>query len=331
MVADDPADYDAWTHLQRLALLRGDDVGADSIDRHMASIRGSAETEDWRYFRALAAEDSAAVDTVIRVARNQTAQGITNFGVRAFVFAQARAAAVRLVSVLTEPTRSAADRATGYVHLAQMEAARGRIVASDSVARRATPGYGIVSEVTLALLPERRDSTTARRRVLDEALRAQKLDAGDAQPSGPLATCPPRIVCDYLIGELAVALGDTGLARQQLADLERSAAAAPATHIASDLAEGLKAMISPASARQTREGPAPSAVWDIDGAQARQRFEVAARFERAHETDFALHWYGSFEAAYPTDAIYAAPGHLRRAMLLAERADSNALLELDGA
>jgi DNA-binding SARP family transcriptional activator len=327
MVADDPADYDALTHLQRLALLRGDRAGVDSIERYMMSIRGSAETEDWRYFRALAAEDPAAVDTIVRVARGQTAQWITNLGVRAFVFAEARAAAVRLISVLTEPIRSAADRATGYVHLSQMEAARGRLAASDSAARLAPRGYGIVSEVALALFPNRADSIAIRQRMLRETERARATTESDATPTA-LSTCPPRIVCDYLIGELALALGDTNLARQQVGHLERSAAGDHGTFAASQLAAALQSRIGDAADSPNAQGPVASAVWDIDGAQVRERFGVATEFERARQTDLALRWYDSFEAGYPTDAIYAAPGHLRRAVLLAQRADTTALVEL---
>jgi DNA-binding SARP family transcriptional activator len=329
IAAGDSGDFETWTHLQRLALIRRDSVALDSIEAHMTTIRGRAPTEDWQYYRGLGANDSATVRAVLDVAATQPWHWITNLGVRAFVFAGARRPAVQLVSELSRPGRGEADQTTGHLHLLQMEAARGRLRSADSLTQFLPSVYLMSARAGLALLPWRADSLPARRGAMAE-LRGirRRMVTAPCRQAASTDPCPRLATADYLIGEVAWSIGDTGVARAQVDVLDRASTSGPDQAASAELASALRSLIAGLHTVGTDGAPRHSAVWGIDMARARQRYRAAEAFERAHQPAAALRWYDSFEASYLEDAIYAPAGHLRRAILLARQSDRTALQEL---
>jgi DNA-binding SARP family transcriptional activator len=229
VVALDPANVNARVHLVHIAALEGRGNQVDALVREMERLSpGHEALGRLRTLRAFAAGDARAQAAALDSLRAQVprdANDLPAWGAawRTADFLNDPAAGDRIAGVLVEPGRPAQSRLVGHAARAHLRMAMGRWraarVQADSAAR-IDPAYAARTWAFLAAFAPM-DLPRA------EVLRAHRALAATAPPAGQGTGGPvdeergrfPAARHDYLLGALALRLGDAAEAARREAAL----------------------------------------------------------------------------------------------------------------
>jgi tetratricopeptide (TPR) repeat protein len=337
VAALEPTFFQPIIHLVRIAASEGNRGEVDSLVRRARELRASSagreegssrsETLELETLRAFTLRDSAEETRVL--ARLRTATDVTAFlsvwGLASFV-GDAEAAA-RVGAVLVEPQRPPWVRAAGYLALANLAAARGRIEAArvplDS-ASELDPRSGAEARVLLAVMPFRAVDTAEMASARDALVRARETPDPPAETAvlAGLHRGLHHHLRAYLLGLLEARLGNAARAARSAAELEALPAPADAGSLPRDLAEGIRAEIAahqgrPAEVTAAFTGARRASWYELATnspffAQARERFiQAEALVAQGRDGEAAplyrsLHGQGSI-----FELPYLAPAQLR--------------------
>ncbi|HST62592.1 MAG TPA: BTAD domain-containing putative transcriptional regulator [Longimicrobium sp.] len=313
VVALDPANVNARVHLVHVAALQGRPREVDSITRAVERLSPAHEgLNRMRTLRAFALRDGgaqAAAIEALRAQRPRDTNDVPAWGAawRTADFLLDPAAGFRIAGVMTEPGRDAQSRLLGYTTRAHMQMARGRwrdARAQADSAARVDPDY---AARTWAFLAGFFPGDLPR----DEVLRAFRRLAATAPPAGrgtggPVDEERGRFSAarhQYLLGVLAVRLGDAAEAERRAAGLaaleDTTANGRFARHLRHQLrARALAAAGDGAGALRTVEAGWPAPVPDVfvkddSYSTVAERYFRAQLLARAGRDREALAWFGS--------------------------------------
>jgi DNA-binding SARP family transcriptional activator len=313
VVALDPANLNARVHLAAVAALQG---RADEVDAHVRAVErlspGHESLRRLRTLRAFALGDAraqaAALDT-LRAQVPRDANDLPAWGAawRTADFLNDPAAGLRISALLVQPGRGEQSLLVGHAARAHMQMARGRwrdARAQADSAALVDPAYAARTWAFLAAffpgeLPR------------DEVLRAFRQLAATEVPAGRGTGGPadeergrfPAARHQYLLGALAVRLGDTAEARRRVAGLAALEDTAVAGRFARHLRHQLQARVRAAAGdsagalRLVEAGwprPVPELfVKDDSYSTVAERYFRARLLAAVGRDGQALAWYGS--------------------------------------
>jgi DNA-binding SARP family transcriptional activator/tetratricopeptide (TPR) repeat protein len=313
VVALDPANVNARVHLVHVAALQGRPREVDSITRAVERLSpGHEGLNRMRTLRAFALRDGgaqAASIGALRAQRPRDANDLPAWGAawRTADFLLDPAAGLRIAAVMTEPGRDAQSRLLGHATRAHMQMARGRWRDARAQADSAALIDADYAARTWAFLAGFFPGDLPR----DEVVRAFRRLAATAPPAGRGTGGPvdeergrfPAVRHQYLLGVLAVRLGDaaeTGRRAAGLAALEDTTTAGRfARHLRHQLrARAQAAAGDGAGALRTVEAGWPAPVPDVfvkddSYSTVAERYFRAQLLARAGRDREALAWFGS--------------------------------------
>jgi DNA-binding SARP family transcriptional activator/Flp pilus assembly protein TadD len=313
VVALDPANVNAWMHMVYVAALQGRPREVDSITRAVERLSPAHEGMNrMRTLRAFALRDGGAQAAAIGALRAQQPGDANDFPAwgaawRTADFLDDPAAGFRIAAVMTEPGRGAQSRLLGHTTRAHMQMARGRWRGARAQADSAALVDPEYAARTWAFLAGFFPGDLPR----DEVVRAFRLLAATAPPAGRGTGGPvdeergrfPAVRHEYLLGVLAVRLGDAAEAERRVAALaameDTTAVGRFARHLRHQLrARALAAAGDGAGALRMVEAgwPAPVPelfVKDDSYSTVAERYFRAQLLARAGRDREALAWFGS--------------------------------------
>ncbi|HYW13078.1 MAG TPA: BTAD domain-containing putative transcriptional regulator [Longimicrobium sp.] len=313
VVALDPANVNARVHLVYVAALQGRPREVDSIVRAVERLSPAHEgLNRMRTLRAFALRDGgaqAASIGALRAQRPRDANDLPAWGAawRTADFLLDPAAGLRIAAVMTEPGRDAQSRLLGHTTRAHMQMARGRWRDARAEADSAAVVDPDYAARTWAFLAGFFPGDLPR----DEVVRAFRRLAATAPPAGRGTGGPvdeergrfPTVRHEYLLGVLAVRLGDAAETERRAAGLaameDTTAAGRFARHLRHQLrARALAAAGDGAGALQTVEAGWPAPVPDVfvkddSYSTVAERYFRAQLLARAGRDREALAWFGS--------------------------------------
>jgi tetratricopeptide (TPR) repeat protein len=331
-LALDPTHGEARTHLLELAAW---DARAGDLGTLLAGLDSTADfAQKWPVLRALVSHDSATEArerAVLRAADDRTLARLVIHALPSG--AHNPTGAIRLVDLLTEPTRPAARRAYGHILAAQLELTRGRWHAVEDRLLAAAELEPAVTTEIAAMLASMPFAPLSRERLAAMRTTLEGWQPAGTPPTGIYAfaahdSLHPAIR-SYLIGRLSERLGDTAAMSREAAELEHGLGRGDAMSAA--FARSLRARVLRMAGRPAEALTALGTPWL--GLQS-HRFTVspltsliAERWLRA-ELLAQLKRYpealGAYAAAadYSVDGLpYLAPSHLARASICERMGD----------
>jgi tetratricopeptide (TPR) repeat protein len=330
----EPEHSSALLHLARIAASEGRSADLDSLTRQILTLNADGEWAiEAKALRTFASGDLAEQKRVMADLRTASEGRVWNTARYVAVGAHDLSGARQLVELLTESTRPTEVRAFGYVALAHLELAQGRLRAGNAqldhaVLLDSVPGLEHRALwATVPFVPASREQL--------EALRALVRHADSSGSPSNLETSHlanlhdgvhPELLA-YLAGGLSVRLGDTAAARASMRQLERPRRTPEVSTVALDAAGSIRAQLAQ---RAARPGEAIRALEEVLRLEARvgliggspfysqglERYRYAGLMESHGRLEDALRWYGSFSSNSIFDFIYLAPSHLRRGRIL---------------
>ena len=314
----DSTDREALLHLERLAQAEHRFADADRFERRIIALAGRGEMGTTGYFRALVIGSPADFAILLDSARKQSSGQVGYLVTRGLIYADVGERASRVAALLTVPERPLGDRIQGTMVLLQIAAGRGRLREASSFADRLqflSEALSVEERASLALFPGRADSVASLAQSWDELRRwVPKGSIGRASVDDSLISS--SAFRQYLLGEVALARGDNSAAQAELRSLRNWSEPRTAA-TTRDLEQALQVSSDAMGSKLTRAPVVGSNQIPIPVARARERFQAARGMERAGRLDEALRLYQTFELTDMDGALYAAPGHLARARLLA--------------
>jgi tetratricopeptide (TPR) repeat protein len=334
----EPEHTSALLHLARIAASEGRWSAVDSLGRRIEQLGPSGEWAlELRALRAFGSETGSRAERTAVSAELRTAgEGrVWNIARYVAVAGGGLGGAGELVRLLTAPTRPPEVRAFGYLGLAHLELAQGRLAAAraemDS-ASRLDPVPALEHRALLDLLPFVPATPAALSSLRDSLSRWRAARASPVIETSHLADLHEGVHPElkaYLLGSLSVRLGDTVSARRYLADLDRPRTERAAATVAGDGAGSVRAQLALLRGRPSEAAVALEEVLRLEArvgliggspfySQGLERLRYAEALERLGRLDEALSWYGSFSSNSIFDLVYVVPSHLHRARI-AER------------
>lgn len=313
VLALDPSNVSARVHLVHLAALAGRAREVDERVREIGALSpGHEALTRLRTLRAFALRDGRAeaeMVEVLRAQRPRDANDLPAWGAawRTADFLLDPEGGLRIAALLVDPARDAQSRLVGHATRAHMQMARGRWRDARAQADSAAAIDPAYAARTWAFLAAFHPSALPR----DEVLRAFRRLAATPLPRGRGTGGPvdeergrfPAARHQYLLGSLAVRLGDTAEARRRvdgLAALEDTTAAGRfAVHLRHQLRARMLAAAGDAAGalRLVEAGwprPAPELfVKDDSYSTVADRFFRAQLLASVGRDAEALQWFGS--------------------------------------
>ncbi|MGQ0647834.1 MAG: BTAD domain-containing putative transcriptional regulator [Gemmatimonadaceae bacterium] len=330
-LANGPKDA-TLTHLLEIEAIDGRYAVFDSL---MGDIAPGAHFDlVGRTVSALSRNEAAERSRLIEENRHTTDPDLANYARHMLFLVADRERAASVVRLLLSPERPAEARALGHILLAHLEAAAGRLAATDAELRlaealdrtRALEHRGLLE--SLPFLPVTQARRLATRKALAEW-------SGDAPASGVVFS-DDRLIHDrsrqYLVGMLSAQLGDAEVARRAADEVARGAMSQRPFAIM--LARGVRAQLLARDSRReealaelSKPHTEPS-VWELIGivpftGLGSERFLRAELLRELGRNEEALSWYGSFGQHSAFDRVFLAPAHRHMGQLLesARRSD----------
>ncbi|HEX8320547.1 BTAD domain-containing putative transcriptional regulator [Longimicrobium sp.] len=336
VLALDPRNVSARVHLAHVASLQGRAAEASSLVRAIAEL--SPRHEALTRVRTMAAfgeGDLRAQDdalAALRAQRPRDTNDLPPWGAawRTADFLTDPGAGLRIAGLMVEPGRDRQSRLVGFTTLAHMQMARGRwrdARAQADSAARIDAGYGARTWAFLAAF-----SPAALPR--DETLRAYRQLAATAVPSaqgtGGVVDEErgryPAARHQYLLGVLAVRLGDTVEAHRRAASLaaleDTSRAGRFAYHLRHQLHARLRAAAGdvPGALVLVQRGWPPPVPWlfvkDDSYSTVAERYFRAQLLARAGRESEALAWYGSLTEDISRGIMFPVAAQMEQARVL---------------
>jgi tetratricopeptide (TPR) repeat protein len=337
VVEFEPEHISAIMHLSRIAATDGRLSDLDSLSRRALRIGATGEwATEARLHLAFIGGDAGALDAVLASLRTQP-EGRSWNGAHYIALAHDNniAGARRLVTILTDATRTPRVRAFGHIGLAYLALAQGRLRAAGEELGRAAaldPVMALEYRGVVALVPFLSPAPGELAALRDSASRLAATHRPAPPRENPWPTAHDGIqqdIATYLSAALALRAGDVMAARQGRDRLQARSRRLPSNAVVHDLAASLRAQLAvsanrPAVAlKELEQLQAIDARADQVGSspyysQGLERFIYASLLEAAGRLEDAAHWYGSFSASSIFDLVFLAPSHLRRGSI-AER------------
>jgi len=332
VLALEPGNVAALSHLLRLALRRGLRGRVDALVARLDSLEALPRTAEYHALRAFAhgtEADRAAALAEIRASGDDELVRVTAH--RAAIFAGSLDGAARLLALLLDEGLAPDVRAHAHVWLAQLDVAHGRWHAADTALDAAAvldPGVATEERALLAALPFAPDGAT-RVRAAEAALQDGDAVVTARAPYPWLAVYDGMhdTLREYLLGLLALRRGDADATRRRAAVLDARRQSGEARELARGLAESLRGHIAAsrddapealarfhAARLRVSEGLLESQI----GSQAYERWARAVVLFNTGRLSEALPWYATLAEPFIDGLIYLAPAESRQAEI-AER------------
>jgi DNA-binding SARP family transcriptional activator len=324
VVALEPDHVGAMVHLVRIAAIEGRrDEMLDLVARILRESPGGDQALAMRALRAHAARDPAGMETVARELESARAITVAIAFADVALYSGNLDGADALARRFIEVARSPELRALCHIQLAHLALARGK---PDSAreelahAERLDRPWGLETRGLLATLPFAPAAEAELRRLRDELA---AWDAAAVPPSTFLIFAMHNdlhpTIREYLLGLLAVRLGDLAGAGTHSAELARIA---PGEGGLTDcLSTELDATIARAAGKTGEalailERSRPRLWFQLTVASpffslASRRFLQAELLREAGRFDEAAGWYDSIAQRSPYELVYAAPARER--------------------
>jgi DNA-binding SARP family transcriptional activator len=336
VLALDPRNVSARVHLAHVASLQGRTAEVRSLVRSVSELSPMHEARTrLRTLAAFGEGDLRAQDDALAALRAQPprdANDLPPWGAawRAADFLTDPRAGLRIAGLMVEPGRDRQSRLVGFTTLAHMQMARGRwrdARAQADSAARIDAAYGARTWAFLAAF-----SPAAPPR--DEILRAYRRLAATAVPSaqgtGGVVDEErgryPAARHQYLLGVLAVRLGDTAEAHRRAAALaaleDTSRAGRFAYHLRHQLHARLRAAAGdvPGALVLVQRGWPPPVPWlfvkDDSYSTVAERYFRAQLLARAGRESEALAWYGSLTEDISRGIMFPVAAQMEQARVL---------------
>jgi DNA-binding SARP family transcriptional activator/tetratricopeptide (TPR) repeat protein len=336
VLALDPANVNARVHLVHIAAARGRADQVDALVRQMERLSPGHETLGrLRTLRAFAAGDArgqaAALDSLrAQVPRDGNDLPAWGAAWRTADFLNDPAAGDRIAGVLVEPGRPAQSRLVGHAARAHLRMAVGRWRAARVQADSAAlidPAYAARTWAFLAAFAPI-DLPRA------EVLRARRALAATAPPAGQGTGGPvdeergrfPAARHDYLLGALAIRLGDTAQAARREAALRAREDTTAEGRFSRHLRHQLRARIlaaagdSAGALRMVEAGwprPVPELfVKDDSYSTVAERWLRARLLAAAGRNEEALAWYESLPEDISRGIMFPVAAELEQGRVL---------------
>jgi len=327
VLALEPRNPAALTHLLRVALRQGRSVLADSLVARLDSLEPLPRAAEFYALRAFAhGTESDRTRALAELRASGNDELVRTTAHRVAIFAGSLDGAARVLPILLDDGLAPDVRAHAHVWLAQLEVARGRWHAADGeldAAAALDPGIVAEQRALLAALPFAPDGPA-------------RGDAAEAALLRPDATATTRTpypwhavydglhgtLREYLLGLLALRRGDVDATRQRAAALAGQDGRREAHELARGLAESLLGHIA------ARSGDVPEALARFDaarlrvsegllesqiGSQAYERWARADLLFRTGRLSEALPWFATLAETSIDGLIYLAPAESRQA------------------
>jgi DNA-binding SARP family transcriptional activator len=314
----------AMVHLTRIAAIEGrQEEMLELVARILRVSPDSDQALAIRALRAYAVRDAEGMERVARELQSARALTVGIAFADVALYSGNRDGAESLARRFLQAARSPELQALCHIllaHLALADGRRGAAADELALAERLDPTWGLEMRALFATLPFLEPDT-------DEltALRAQLTgwDATAAPQSGFLIFAMHNdlhpTIREYLLGLIALRLGDVARAREHSAALAR--AASGDARLAASLAAELEATIAradgrPAQALAILDRSRPRLWFQLTVASpffslASRRFLQAELLREVGRHEEAAGWYRSIAERSPYEIIYAAPARQR--------------------
>jgi DNA-binding SARP family transcriptional activator/TolB-like protein len=324
----DSRNREALIHLARVAAVAHDMAAVDSLTRRAIALAPSGDDLGLRALRAFAAGDANGERQVLAELRKADYGGVFDAAWRVAAYTDDLDGAERIVALLTEAQRMPEERASGHVLLAHLALAHGQwrqAYAELAATEQLMPEWALELEAFFAAMRFSPASDSSLRALRERVSRWKP----DAAPSGG-ATRPngyqllPRILRSYLLGMLSARLGDAAAASRYATEVERVPDTLNAAQRPGYAAEirAYAAIVSGRSPTPVSSAEERAISWP--GAREFGRYLRGIIAASDSKDDAALGPLGSFEHVDIESLVFAAPGHLLRARLLARDGDRTA-------
>ena len=334
----EPQNVGVLLHLARIAAGEGNVRLLDSLVQRVESLAPAGDrTLDMRALRAFARDDATAVRGILSEVSAAPDLYVPFIAWQVSAYLHDLDGTERVLRVGTRPDRPVEWRALAYSILAHIEAGRGKWASSraalDSLAVL-DPLKALEHRALLTLEPflKRPDAEL-------QSLRDQLEQTSAPPPTGGASRSSLLTVDDqlhgcirtYLLGSLRARLGDSDGARRLATELDGVTGNPDIQGIARDFARSVRAAAeeNPRTALRQLEGMRLQtwyefAMYSPFYSLAYERFTRADLADKLNQEAEALKWFSSFSDFSFFDVRYEAPGHLKRARILA-RQKKNAL------
>ena len=324
VVALEPDHVGAMVHLARIAAIQGRrDEMLELIGRVLRVSPAGDQALAMRALRAYAARDAAGMESVARDLESARAITVAIAFADVALYADNLEGADALARRFIEVARSPELRALCHIQLAHLALARGRPEAAREELERAErldQAWGLEVRALLATLPF---APAPEPELRGLRARLTAWDAGSTAPSSFLIFAMHNdlhpAIREYLLGLIAVRLGDTTEARARAGGLARMAPGdgGLADCLSAELAAQLaRAEGRPGEALAHLERSRPRLWFQLTVASpffslASRRFLQAELLDEAGRLEEAAGWYESIAERSPYELVYAAPARER--------------------
>ena len=340
VLAIDPDDRYALSHLLRLDAIAGDTASVDTLGARLVAAEPAGESRlGVEMLRAFAMHDTTATSRVLGQLANASDQLLLDGFERVAVCTGDLEGADSLAALLTVPQRARAHRADGFIYSAAAATARGRwsdastdLAAAERLSR--DDGWGVhallastpMIVVPIAAVAAARDS-----------LVAESVSIAEAPPDDVTLAVFRPLTRLYLIGLLDIQLGDTTGAAHEAAAAKQLARHAPVPGAgrwagrmdafdedARSVSASLRGLVAAKAGRHAEAvallQDASPHVWleflaSYAGARSIERFVLAEQLEALGRYDEALRWYSTIAQRYWFEVPLRAPAELREAKI----------------
>ena len=328
VLALEPGNQEALVHLARLAWLRGDRQGVDSLIRRTAAATRDSAVLGLRAFRAFALGDRPGRNQATRELIAQPGLVPATIALEAAVFVDDLAGSERFARLLVSGTHSCELRGLGRRMLAQAQLARGR--PGSARARLATPTpCDAAASLELRSLYAALPFVPVRPRELKAVLRALKeweapaaRDRWEEESGWPA----PETVRLYGLGLVSLRLGDSLQAHNAAIALARRVDSSAAGEVAWSFSRSLRARLALARGHRAEAlAYLEAARWERSAgrspAEASDRFLRAELLLQLGRVDEAIGWYRSIAERSSYELVYLAPSQFRLGQIYDRRGD----------
>jgi DNA-binding SARP family transcriptional activator len=321
VVALDPHNRGALSHLARIRAFLGDSLGADSLLRKVESLLPDPSDAELALFHAAISGDRAARQTALSRMGTEPLSTHLNAVMRLAAYARDFALADSVLHRAVQRGPTAQNRGPLHYWGAVIAAAQGqyrRALKETEAAADGLAGGALELRGLLAALPWLGDSSS---RI---AIRAELLASAAGRNELPELTAEriSGLVRWYLLGRLAGLDGRTAELASYADSLSAAAPTSTRSRDALVFATSLRAQLESISGHpsaalaQLAAIPEPKDIGRLVANLLAERFHRAMLLEHLERFDEALVMYGSLIYGDPNSLLLAAPATLHRARLL---------------